>query len=194
MFICIDRKRLWNDGHHTCISKCELTYSHLSLDSSKRSLTDFWTNSAMQSWNQALHLPNSLRNAKVCYSLSPHMTYTFPMLSMYHWLGISDDERIHLLETNKAFADAHAQAAIAGQSTDADCEHPPHAYTCFIQAHDASTENPKLDDSCKRLIELNGGRNGPIDRGPSTDLLRVSKPFIPSCRHSLVCCASDRTL
>ncbi|KAK7030738.1 ubiquitin carboxyl-terminal hydrolase [Favolaschia claudopus] len=74
------------------------------------------------------------------------------------------EERSKLLETTPLFADIHAQAASSGQSAvptnlDTDLH-----FTCFVAA-----PSPKGE---KRLIELDGRRNGPIDRGACTDLLK----------------------
>lgn len=89
------------------------------------------------------------------------------------WLGVSGEERIRLLEANTAFTEAHAQAAVAGQSVNPGFDHPPHAYTAFVQATAVPTGDGETHG--KRLIELNGGRDGPIDRGASSDLLQVSR-------------------
>jgi hypothetical protein len=81
------------------------------------------------------------------------------------------EERAKLLETTPLFADIHAQAASSGQSAvptnlDTDLH-----FTCFVAA--PSSRGPGSEDAGKRLIELDGRRNGPIDRGECTDLLAV---------------------
>ncbi|KAJ7695172.1 hypothetical protein B0H17DRAFT_1056689 [Mycena rosella] len=75
------------------------------------------------------------------------------------------EERAKLLETTPLFADIHAQAASSGQSAvptnlDTDLH-----FTCFVAAPSAGT-GPGM-----RVVELDGRRNGPIDRGECTDLL-----------------------
>jgi hypothetical protein len=44
---------------------------------------------------------------------------------------------------------------------------------CFVQAPDASARKAEVASGEYRLIELDGGRAGPVDRGKSTDLLKV---------------------
>ena len=79
-------------------------------------------------------------------------------------------ERAHLLETTPLFASIHAESATAGQSAI-----PPNLDTnlhfiCFVLAPDPSAET----GPGHRLIELDGERAGPLDRGPCEDLLSVS--------------------
>lgn len=78
-------------------------------------------------------------------------------------------ERSKLLETTEIFSNIHAEAAVAGQTAtpaaDADVDHH---YTCFVHA----PAQPGFG-SGKRLIELDGVRNGPVDHGSSEDLLKV---------------------
>ncbi|KAJ7115800.1 peptidase C12, ubiquitin carboxyl-terminal hydrolase [Mycena epipterygia] len=78
------------------------------------------------------------------------------------------EERAKLLETTPLFADIHAQAASSGQSAvptnlDTDLH-----FTCFVAA--PSSRGPGSAGSM-RLVELDGRRAGPIDRGECTDLL-----------------------
>lgn len=74
-------------------------------------------------------------------------------------------ERSKFLETAPLFADIHASVATAGQSavppTD---DHVDQAYTCFISA-------PGEGNTGRRVVELDGARAGPVDRGECTDLL-----------------------
>jgi len=72
-------------------------------------------------------------------------------------------------------------------------------FTCFVQAPDArareATVLPELPEL--RLIELDGGRAGPVDRGASTNLLKdVAKyvrdeiiPKAPSLELSMIALA-----
>ncbi|KAI0277028.1 ubiquitin carboxyl-terminal hydrolase [Russula aff. rugulosa BPL654] len=45
-------------------------------------------------------------------------------------------------------------------------------FTLFVQAPDASAREAEVATDERRLIELDGGRAGPVDRGKSTDLLK----------------------
>ncbi|KAJ7449549.1 hypothetical protein FB451DRAFT_1287264 [Mycena latifolia] len=83
--------------------------------------------------------------------------------------GKTPEERAKLLETTPLFADIHEQAASSGQSAvptnlDTDLH-----FTCFVAA--PSSRGPGSEASGMRLVELDGRRNGPIDRGECTDLL-----------------------
>ena len=51
-------------------------------------------------------------------------------------------------------------------------------FTCFVQAPEASAREAEVTTNKRRLIELDGRRAGPVDRGESTDLLKVR----PACR------------
>jgi len=74
-------------------------------------------------------------------------------------------ERSKLFEITPLFADIHASVATVGQSalpsTDS---HIDQAYTCFISA-------PGESKTGRRVVELDGVRAGPVDRGECTDLL-----------------------
>jgi len=86
------------------------------------------------------------------------------------------EERAKLLETTPLFADIHAEAASSGQSavpTDLDTDLH---FTCFVTA--PSSRGPDKEDSDMRLIELDGRRAGPIDRGKCTDLLKDAAKVI----------------
>ncbi|KAJ7155574.1 hypothetical protein C8R43DRAFT_1000466 [Mycena crocata] len=86
------------------------------------------------------------------------------------------EERAKLLETTPLFADIHAQAASAGQSAvptnlDTDLH-----FTCFVVAPSASSRGQ--GNTSMRVIELDGRRAGPIDRGECTDLLADAAKII----------------
>ncbi|KAJ7623381.1 hypothetical protein FB45DRAFT_103517 [Roridomyces roridus] len=84
--------------------------------------------------------------------------------------GKTPEERAKLLETTPLFADIHAQAASSGQSAvPTDLDTNLH-FTCFVAA--PSSRGDDRADSSMRLVELDGRRTGPIDRGESTDLLK----------------------
>ncbi|KAJ7801916.1 peptidase C12 ubiquitin carboxyl-terminal hydrolase 1 [Mycena olivaceomarginata] len=76
----------------------------------------------------------------------------------------SAGSELHLvLETTPLFADIHAQAASSGQSAvPTDLDTNLH-FTCFARG----------------VVELDGRRNGPIDRGACTDLLAVRPHLYP---------------
>lgn len=74
-------------------------------------------------------------------------------------------ERSKLLENTAVFADIHASVASVGQSAlPLTNDHVDQGYTCFVSA-------PGEGSTGRRVIELDGGRAGPVDRGECTDLL-----------------------
>jgi len=91
------------------------------------------------------------------------------------------DERAKTLEETSLFTEVHAEAAGSGQSTlrEQDMDTDLH-FTCFVQAPDPSARDAEVETSHKRIIELDGGRVGPVDRGPvsSGDLLLDVAEFI----------------
>ncbi|KAG6842072.1 hypothetical protein C0991_002726 [Blastosporella zonata] len=74
-------------------------------------------------------------------------------------------KRSQIFEDIPAFAEIHASVADAGQSdmplTDA---HVDQAYSAFISA-------PGEGSTGRRVVELDGGRAGPVDYGECVDLL-----------------------
>ncbi|KAJ6621320.1 peptidase C12 ubiquitin carboxyl-terminal hydrolase 1 [Mycena sp. CBHHK59/15] len=79
------------------------------------------------------------------------------------------EERAKLLETTPLFANIHAQAASSGQSAvPTDLDTNLH-FTCFVQA--PSSRGPDSEGSTMRVVELDGRRAGPIDRGDCTNFL-----------------------
>ena len=55
------------------------------------------------------------------------------------------------------------------------------AYTCFVAVPRITVKredgaNPKNVDVDRRVVELDGTRAGPVDRGLCTDLLEVRSP------------------
>lgn len=79
------------------------------------------------------------------------------------------DERARHLETTPLFANIHAEAASGGQSeVPADLETDLH-FTCFVRAPAVrGSDSP----GGYRVVELDGRRQGPVDRGECTDLLK----------------------
>ncbi len=86
------------------------------------------------------------------------------------------EERAKILETTPLFANIHADAASGGQTAvPADLATDLH-FTCFVRAPNppSQEEGTPASPDGMRLIELDGRRVGPIDRGPCTDFLVVS--------------------
>ncbi|KAI0675475.1 cysteine proteinase [Trametes maxima] len=89
------------------------------------------------------------------------------------------EERAKILETTPLFADIHANAASGGQTAvptnlDTDLH-----FTTFVRA----PSPPSQDEGAPapgglRLVELDGRRAGPIDRGPSVDILQDVAKFV----------------
>jgi ubiquitin carboxyl-terminal hydrolase L3 len=89
------------------------------------------------------------------------------------------------LETTSLFADIHSSAASGGQTAvPADLNTDLH-FTCFVQAPAAGAREQQMPvakgagagEQGMRLVELDGRRSGPIDRGACNDLLRVRITF-----------------
>jgi ubiquitin carboxyl-terminal hydrolase L3 len=87
-------------------------------------------------------------------------------------------ERAQFLESTDLFTDIHAAAAASGQTAVPDNLDTDLHFTCFVQAPDASAREAEVATGERRLIELDGGRAGPVDRGKSTDLLKVRKIIV----------------
>ena len=103
------------------------------------------------------------------------------MTLSYLYTEKSPLERAQLLEKTDLFASAHAEAAQGGQSAapSADEDSDMH-FSCFVKAPTAEERTTQTPVGQYRLIELDGRRGGPIDRGECTDLLRVGN--MPTCR------------
>ena len=82
-------------------------------------------------------------------------------------------ERAKFLECTDLFTNIHAAAASGGQTAVPDDLNTDLHFTCFVQAPEASAREAEIATGERRLIELDGGRAGPVDRGKSTDLLEV---------------------
>ncbi|KAF8498506.1 peptidase C12 ubiquitin carboxyl-terminal hydrolase 1 [Russula emetica] len=106
-------------------------------------------------------------------------------------------ERAKFLESTDIFTDIHAAAAAGGQTAVPDNLDTDLHFTCFVQAPEASAREAEVATGERRLIELDGGRAGPVDRGKSTDLLedvaRYVKeqivPKAPSLEFSMIALA-----
>nr|GAT42966.1 predicted protein [Mycena chlorophos] len=84
--------------------------------------------------------------------------------------GKTPEERAKLLETTPLFETIHSEAASGGQSAvptnlDTDLH-----FTCFVAA--PAARGPGSEGAGLRVVELDGRRKGPIDRGECTDLLQ----------------------
>lgn len=79
-------------------------------------------------------------------------------------------ERVKVLEETSLFEQIHTSAAVSGQTTVPDDLDTYLHFTCFVKAPDVTARD---QDRGWRVIELDGGRNGPIDRGKCTNLLQV---------------------
>ncbi|KAL0947865.1 hypothetical protein HGRIS_010500 [Hohenbuehelia grisea] len=118
---------------------------------------------------------------------------------------LSPEERAHLLQTTPLFTSIHAETAATGQTaaSEADMNTDLH-FTVFVSAPEADfrekariagTEagQAALEDAVKdadkaaqegkessgnRIIELDGDRQGPIDRGPCNDLLKDVAEYV----------------
>lgn len=95
------------------------------------------------------------------------------------------EERAEHLETTPLFASIHAETANLGQS--APIAETDFHFTCFVRAPEQDfrkvarrehvSESAMAEPtSGMRLIELDGRRRGPVDRGECNDLLIVG-PF-----------------
>ncbi|KAF8511814.1 hypothetical protein BU17DRAFT_96873 [Hysterangium stoloniferum] len=79
-------------------------------------------------------------------------------------IPLTPERRADLLANTELFASIHASTARAGQSNVPDNLDTDLHFCAFVQALRPS-------DKELRLIELDGRRAGPLDRGPSKDLL-----------------------
>ncbi|KAI0313276.1 peptidase C12 ubiquitin carboxyl-terminal hydrolase 1 [Amylostereum chailletii] len=88
-------------------------------------------------------------------------------------------ERAKVLETTDLLANVHAEAASSGQTAapDVDFKTDLH-FTCFVEAPSAATRLNQTGETEMRMVELDGRRAGPVDRGACTDLLRDAARYI----------------
>ncbi|KAJ7224439.1 hypothetical protein GGX14DRAFT_513286 [Mycena pura] len=91
-------------------------------------------------------------------------------------LDKTPEERAKLLETTPLFADIHAQAASSGQTAVPTSLDTNLHFTCFVAA--PSGRGPGSEDLGMRIVELDGRRAGPIDRGKCTNLLADAAKLI----------------
>lgn len=81
-------------------------------------------------------------------------------------------ERAKLLESTPLFKNIHAETATTGQTAPPEDLNVDLHFTCFVEAPDASARQPGSVEYSKRLIELDGSRDGPMDHGPVDDFLK----------------------
>lgn len=76
-------------------------------------------------------------------------------------------ERAELLKNTTLFKSIHAETASTGQTAPPDdLENVELHFTCFVEAPSASTRTSATGEYSKRLIELDGSLEGPMDHGP----------------------------
>lgn len=103
------------------------------------------------------------------YAASHNLRSHRTLIGIY--LGKTPEERAKLLETTPLFEKIHESAASSGQTAvPRDLDTDLH-FTCFVKA--PATDRAGEPTQRWRLIELDGGRLGPIDRGECSDLLKA---------------------
>ena len=95
----------------------------------------------------------------------------------------SPQDRARVLESMSEFAEIHAKASVSGQSAVPAEDDETQHYTCFVSVPEVMRQ--KTPTGRLRVIELNGGRKGPVDRGECTNLLRdvaryVREHYLPN--------------
>jgi len=140
-------------------------------------------------------ISNACGTIGILHALANQSDVTFvPESPLAKFIGDCKDktpeERAGILETTPLFADIHAEAATSGQTTVPQELNTEYHFTCFVKAPDVSSRQDGTPASTMRLIELDGRRGGPMDRGECTDLLqdvaKIVKGFFvtqPSSMH-----------
>jgi len=88
------------------------------------------------------------------------------------------EERARILETSPLFANIHAKAATSGQTSVPQNLDTDLHFTCFVQAPNVEARETQTPATSMRLIELDGRRAGPVDRGECKDLLADVAKFV----------------
>lgn len=130
--------------------------------------TIFWMKQTISNACGTMALLHGLINSDVTFG---------PESPIQQFIDICKDktplERANILETTPLFANIHADAASGGQTAvPANLDTDLH-FTCFVQAPNVisgDAETPS-QPSGMRLVELDGRRAGPIDRGVSANFL-----------------------
>ncbi|KAI0331473.1 cysteine proteinase [Cubamyces sp. BRFM 1775] len=137
--------------------------------------TLFWMKQTISNACGTMALLHSLINSDVTFA---------PESPIEKFIDVAKDktpeERAKILETTPLFADIHADAASGGQTavpTDLDTDLH---FTCFVQAPapPARDNGTPVTQEGMRLIELDGRRVGPIDRGQCNDFLQDVAKFV----------------
>ena len=134
----------------------------------------------VQSLNSSrpVQVSNIFRTSQLTRKKPHHFSFINPWSSSF--AEKTPLERAKFLESTDLFANIHAAAASGGQTAVPDDLKTDLHFTCFVQAPEASAREAAIATGERRLIELDGGRAGPVDRGESTDLLEVRTLCLPS--------------
>ncbi|KAF8273126.1 peptidase C12 ubiquitin carboxyl-terminal hydrolase 1 [Lactarius quietus] len=153
--------------------------------------TVIWIKQTISNACGTIGLLHALTNAQVVYEPGSPITR---FIDAYK----TPEERAKFLETTSIFADIHAATAAGGQTappTDLDTDLH---FTCFVQVPSASAREAEVETEERRLIELDGRRAGPVDRGESKNLLKDAAKYIkemisnaPSVEFSLIALAGE---
>jgi len=141
--------------------------------------TVFWIKQTISNACGTIGLLHALINSPVVYAPASPITKFIDACSEKTPL-----ERAQFLESTDIFTNIHAAAAASGQTAVPDNLDTDLHFTCFVQAPDASAREAQVATVERRLVELDGGRAGPVDRGKSTNLLEdvaryVKEQIIP---------------
>jgi len=151
--------------------------------------TVLWIKQTIGNACGTMALIHALANSGVAFAPNSSLTKFIDQC-----LEKTPEERAHLLETTPLFANIHAETADSGQTSAsaADMNTDLH-FTVFVTApeaefreiaatdpgHSATMPDAGLEKTTgKRVIELDGGRVGPIDRGECKDLLRDVASYV----------------
>jgi len=98
-------------------------------------------------------------------------------------------ERAKLLENTSLFKNIHAETAVTGQTAPPEDLNVDLHFSCFVEAPDTSARASESGVYSRRLIELDGSRDGPMDHGPVgiflKDVAEVVKEDFIGCSESL---------
>ena len=91
-------------------------------------------------------------------------------------------ERAKFLESTPLFRNLHSETAATGQTAPPENLDVDLHFSCFVEAPDASVRKIEEGGYHKRLIELDGSLDGPVDHGPVDDFLKVRNSVLfPRC-------------